>query len=96
MQRILTRQLTRSGWIAGPGCRSPGRSTGQRSGRRISSGNCRWYHCITRCVRGAFLLEEEPYSRKEWIERRLKESCRNLRDIRRLISKIKCAARSSM
>ena len=37
----------------------------------------RWYHCITRCVRRAFLLSEgpgeEPFNRKQWIERRLEE-----------------------
>jgi REP element-mobilizing transposase RayT len=40
----------------------------------------RWYHCITRCVRRAFLLSEGPiedndtqFDRKEWIELRLKE-----------------------
>ena len=40
----------------------------------------RWYHCITRCVRRAFLLSEAPiddsdtrFDRKEWIEHRLKE-----------------------
>ena len=40
----------------------------------------RWYHCITRCVRRAFLLSEvpldpsqEPFDRKEWIENRLHE-----------------------
>ncbi len=33
----------------------------------------RWYHCITRCVRRAFLLGEGPLNRKEWIENRLKE-----------------------
>ena len=39
----------------------------------------RWYHCVTRCVRRAFLLAEgpllgeEPLNRKEWIERRLHE-----------------------
>ena len=39
----------------------------------------RWYHCVTRCVRRAFLLGEgpllgeEPLNRKEWIERRLQE-----------------------
>ena len=33
----------------------------------------RWYHCITRCVRRAFLLSEGPLNRKEWIENRLKE-----------------------
>ncbi len=33
----------------------------------------RWYHCITRCVRRAFLLGEGGIDRKEWIERRLQE-----------------------
>ena len=40
----------------------------------------RWYHCISRCVRRAFLLSEAPiddsdtrFDRKEWIELRLKE-----------------------
>jgi REP element-mobilizing transposase RayT len=33
----------------------------------------RWYHCVTRCVRRAFLLGEGPHDRKEWIERRLEE-----------------------
>ena len=33
----------------------------------------RWYHCVTRCVRRAFLLGEGPDDRKEWIENRLQE-----------------------
>jgi hypothetical protein len=33
----------------------------------------RWYHCVTRCVRRAFLLSEGPNDRKEWIEDRLHE-----------------------
>jgi REP element-mobilizing transposase RayT len=33
----------------------------------------RWYHCITRCVRRAFLLSEGPIDRKEWIDHRLQE-----------------------
>jgi len=33
----------------------------------------RWYHCLTRCVRRAFLLGEEGCDRKGWIERRLEE-----------------------
>jgi len=31
----------------------------------------RWYHCITRCVRRAFLLSEGLENRKLWIEQRL-------------------------
>ena len=33
----------------------------------------RWYHCVTRCVRRAFLLGEGTSDRKEWIENRLEE-----------------------
>ena len=33
----------------------------------------RWYHCVTRCVRRAFLLGEKGCDRKGWIERRLEE-----------------------
>jgi hypothetical protein len=33
----------------------------------------RWYHCITRCVRRAFLLGEGISDRKLWIDRRLRE-----------------------
>jgi hypothetical protein len=33
----------------------------------------RWYHCVTRCVRRAFLLGEGLFGRKEWIDRRLEE-----------------------
>jgi REP element-mobilizing transposase RayT len=35
----------------------------------------RWYHCITRCVRRAFLLGEHEgnLDRKQWIEHRLQE-----------------------
>ena len=33
----------------------------------------RWYHCVTRCVRRAFLLGEGTHDRKEWIEHRLEE-----------------------
>ena len=45
----------------------------------------RWYHCVTRCVRRAFLLGEGPYDRKEWIEHRLARTCRNLRRGRRRV-----------
>jgi hypothetical protein len=31
----------------------------------------RWYHCVTRCVRRAFLLGEGDLNSKEWIENRL-------------------------
>jgi len=34
----------------------------------------RWYHCISRCVRRAFLLaENHEFDRKEWLDQRLKE-----------------------
>lgn len=32
----------------------------------------RWYHCISKCVRSAFLMSEEKGDRKQWIEDRLK------------------------
>lgn len=33
----------------------------------------RWYHCISRCVRGGFLMGEGLEDRKRWIERRLEQ-----------------------
>ena len=33
----------------------------------------RWYHCVTRCVRRAFLFGEGLSNRKQWIDRRLEE-----------------------
>jgi hypothetical protein len=33
----------------------------------------RWYHCVTRCVRRAFLLGEGDHDRKLWIQNRLVE-----------------------
>jgi REP element-mobilizing transposase RayT len=33
----------------------------------------RWYHCVTRCVRRAFLLGDGDTDRKTWIEDRLRE-----------------------
>lgn len=32
-----------------------------------------WYHCISRCVRGALLLQAALGDRKEWIQNRLEE-----------------------
>jgi hypothetical protein len=37
----------------------------------------RWYHCISRCVRKAFLLEQGDDDRREWLEYRLKELADN-------------------
>ena len=39
--------------------------------RQIDPSVARWYHCMTRCVRRAFLLEEGPTDRKQWIENRI-------------------------
>ncbi len=33
----------------------------------------RWYHCVSRCVRKAFLLGEGDDNRKLWLENRLEE-----------------------
>ncbi len=33
----------------------------------------RWYHCVTRCVRHAFLLGEGDHNRKQWLQNRLAE-----------------------
>jgi hypothetical protein len=33
----------------------------------------RWYHCVTRCVRRAFLSGEGDHNRKQWLENRLEE-----------------------
>jgi hypothetical protein len=33
----------------------------------------RWYHCVTRCVRRAFLLGEGESDRKVWIDNRVRE-----------------------
>ena len=33
----------------------------------------RWYHCMSRCVRGASLLGNESSDRKEWLEKRIEE-----------------------
>jgi hypothetical protein len=39
----------------------------------VDSAVTRWYHCVTRCVRRAFLLGEGPGNRKQWIENRVEE-----------------------
>jgi putative transposase len=36
----------------------------------------RWYHGISRCVRGALLLRDGAFNRKEWIESRIEELAR--------------------
>jgi hypothetical protein len=33
----------------------------------------RWYHCVARCVRRAFLLGEGDHNREQWLENRLEE-----------------------
>src|SRR4051794_18145414 len=37
----------------------------------------RWYHCVTRCARRAFLLGDKHQDRKTWIEHRLQELAEN-------------------
>jgi REP element-mobilizing transposase RayT len=39
----------------------------------VDTSIARWYHCVTRCVRRAFLLGEGDHNRKEWLENRLEE-----------------------
>src|SRR6266853_578523 len=39
----------------------------------VNTSVTRWYHCISRCVRRAFLLGEGTVDRKQWIENRLRE-----------------------
>jgi hypothetical protein len=39
----------------------------------IDTSVARWYHCVSRCVRHAFLLADGPCDRKGWIENRLEE-----------------------
>lgn len=37
----------------------------------VNLSETRWYHCISRCVRGASLLAQGEFDRKGWIEKRL-------------------------
>jgi hypothetical protein len=39
----------------------------------VDPSRTRWYHCVTRCVRKAFLLGEGDNNRKEWLENWLEE-----------------------
>jgi Transposase IS200 like len=41
--------------------------------QQIDASVTRWYHCMTRCVRRASLLDEGKSNRKEWLENRLEE-----------------------
>lgn len=44
--------------------------------RLVDPAVTRWYHCISRCVRQAFLLGEDGLTnRKAWIQNRLQELC---------------------
>ena len=49
----------------------------------IDTSVARWYHCVSRCVRRAFLLGEGPHDRKGWIENRLEELAQISRNRRR-------------
>ena len=44
--------------------------------QQVDSTLARWYHCISRCVRGALLLRDGAFNRKEWIESRIEELAR--------------------
>ncbi len=46
---------------------------GHRSCSTYRSLLTRWYHCITRCVRRAFLLGEGISDRRQWLENRIEE-----------------------
>jgi hypothetical protein len=39
----------------------------------VDAAPSRWYHCVTRCVRRAFLLGEGDHNRKQWLQNRLEE-----------------------
>ena len=44
--------------------------------QQIDISVARWYHCMSRCVRGAFLLTNGSFNRKEWLEDRVEEPFR--------------------
>jgi hypothetical protein len=39
----------------------------------------RWHHCVSRCVRKAFLLGEGDHNRTEWLENQVEELAEILR-----------------
>jgi len=41
--------------------------------QQVDPSVARWYHCVSRCVRRAFLLGDQAHDRKEWIENRIEE-----------------------
>ncbi len=46
----------------------------QPRSRIVDPSLTRWYHCISRCVRRAFLFaENHEFDRKDWLNGRLKE-----------------------
>jgi hypothetical protein len=44
--------------------------------QQIDISVARWYHCMSRCVRQAFLLAGRAFNRKEWLEDRVEEPVR--------------------
>ena len=41
--------------------------------QQVDSTVARWYHCISRCVRRAFLLGDGEYDREAWVQSRVEE-----------------------
>ena len=41
--------------------------------RQIDASVTRWYHCVTRCVRCAFLVGNGTFDRRAWIENRIED-----------------------
>jgi hypothetical protein len=39
----------------------------------VDAAATRWYRCVTRCGRRAFLLSEGPLDGREWMEQRMQE-----------------------